>query len=335
MILKHKGGVKGCVAIVIALWLAPAHAQSSVEAAGRQPWPENAALLVMMQRAAHQLNYRGVFAYQHGHTMQSSRIIHTFDGKDERERLEQLDGKPRESLRLNNEVRELIPEAQIIRHQRRQGDLFPGLLLSDPGAIDHHYRIQVRPDLNRVAGRACRVVDIIPKDDYRFGYRLCADDETGLLLRARTVSDEARLIEQISFAQLTINPHITDKDLEPSWPIDTWRTIEPNEKPVDLFALGWRIPAPPGFVSTLQVSRVFAGDRLVNQLILSDGLATITIFIEPYHEERSDYKPHGPARNGSVNLYGVQVGHFWLTVLGEVPARAVEQIATSIKYQPE
>jgi len=312
----------------------PALSQSAAGSGSSKVWPANAELLLMIQKAAHTLNYRGVFTYHHGHTMQSSRITHVFDGTDERERLESLDGKPREYLRMNNDVRELIPESQTILHERRRGDLFPGLLLSDATAIDQHYTIEVRPELARVAGRACRVVDIVPKDEFRFGYRLCADDETALLLRARTLSDEARMIEQISFTQLTINPKLADNQLEASWALDGWRTVEPDEKPIDLYALGWRIPAPPGYVATLQVSRAFAGDRKVDQLILSDGLATISIFIEPYRAGLSEYKPHGPARNGSVNIYGGQVGDFWLTVLGEVPAGTLEQIAKAIQYNP-
>jgi len=324
----------GATAALLAFAMSPLCAQTvNAEHASRQ-WPTNAELLVMIQRAAHTLNYRGVFTYQYGNSMQSSRITHIYDGKDEREHLEVLDGKPREYLRLNDEVNALIPEIRTIVQERRQGDLFPGILLSDPKAIDVHYQIDVRPELGRVAGRSCRVIDVVPKDEHRYGYRLCADNETALLLRARTVSDDAHMVEQIAFTQLTINPKLTDTMLNASVSTDGWVTVEPTEKSIDLYSLGWRIPAPPGYVSTLQVARVFEDGKSVNQLVLSDGLATISIFIEPYLKERSEYKPRGAARNGSVNIYGVQVGNFWLTVLGEVPAGTLEQIARSVQYVP-
>jgi sigma-E factor negative regulatory protein RseB len=66
--------------------------------------------------------------------------------------------------------------------------------------------------------------------------------------------------------------------------------------------------------------------------VLSDGLATISIFIEPYLSERSEYLPLGAAQSGSVNIYGVRIANYWLTVLGEVPASTLEQLAQSIQY---
>jgi sigma-E factor negative regulatory protein RseB len=79
---------------------------------------------------------------------------------------------------------------------------------------------------------------------------------------------------------------------------------------------------------------VFADQRVVNQLVLSDGLATISIFIEPYRAQRSEYLSQGAARSGSVNIFGIRVADFWLTVLGEVPATTLELLAQSIQYVP-
>jgi sigma-E factor negative regulatory protein RseB len=98
--------------------------------------------------------------------------------------------------------------------------------------------------------------------------------------------------------------------------------------------MGWRVPAPPGYVPTSQLARAFTDQRTVNQLVLSDGLATISIFIEPYRAERSEYLSQGAARSGSVNIFGIRIANFWLTVLGEVPATTLELLAQSIQYVP-
>ncbi len=68
-----------------------------------------AAVLRQIQEAARQLNYVGVYAYQQGDFIESSRITHQFDGKQERERVEVLDCAPREYLRVDDEVQCLIP----------------------------------------------------------------------------------------------------------------------------------------------------------------------------------------------------------------------------------
>jgi sigma-E factor negative regulatory protein RseB len=323
-----------CLAVALGASGGQVLAQNQAAEVSGKTWPAGVKALIAIQRAAHELNYRGVFTYQYGNSMQSSRVTHIFDGKDEREKLEVLDGKPREYLRLNEDVVALIPEHQTLLREHRRGDWFPGLLLSDPKAIETYYSIELKQELSRVAGRNCRVIDILPRDKHRYGYRLCADEETGLLLRARTIADDVQMVEQIAFTQLTMNPKLTDAMLESGWSTEGWATVTPDEKPIDLYALGWRIPAPPGYVATLQVARMFADDTPVNQVVLSDGLATISIFIEPYQKERSDLHPRGAARNGSVNIYGIQVGKYWLTVLGEVPAGTLEQIAKAVQFVP-
>ena len=57
-------------------------------------------LLSRIQQAARKQDYAGVFMYQQGEMIQSSRLVHVLDGTGERERLEILDGQPREYLSL-------------------------------------------------------------------------------------------------------------------------------------------------------------------------------------------------------------------------------------------
>ncbi len=291
-------------------------------------------LLMQIQQAAHKLNYVGVFAYQQGSDIESSRIVHACDGTNEQERIELLNGTPREYLRLNKSVQCLIPEEKKIVRERERGDRFPGLLLSNSESIDANYQVRVLPQPLRVAGRQCQLIDVLPRDANRYGYRLCVDTESQLLLKAQTVTREGVVVEQVAFTQVTIGQEIPEKMLKPSWSTEGWSVVESRQRNVDLGALGWRFTAPSGFTPSSQSEQVFDGDKLVHQLVLSDGLATISIFIEPYLKERSEYKPVGAAQIGSVNIYGIKVANFWLTVLGEVPASALEQLAQSIQYVP-
>jgi len=291
-------------------------------------------LLSQIQQAAHTLNYAGVFAYQQGGAIESSRIVHVFDGKDETEKLELLDGPAREYLRRNEDVQCLIPEQRIVQLEKQRGDRFPGLLLANTQSIDANYSVRPLSQPMRVAGRVCQLIDVVPRDTARYGYRLCVDTESSLLLKAQTVNAQGVVIEQVAFTQIAIGSAIPQQLLEPSWPTAGWTVLEPVQKKVDLKALGWNIAAPAGYTPTSQTEQLFADNKRVHQMVLSDGLATISIFIEPYLNERSDYKPLGAAQVGSVNLYGVKVANFWLTVLGEVPASTLEKFAQSIQYAP-
>lgn len=293
-----------------------------------------ATLLRQIQEAARHLNYEGVFTFQQGEAIESSRMVHVFDGKDEKERIEVLDGPPREYLRLNDEVQSLLPEQKIILREQQRGDRFPGLLLADPVTLEAHYQLRTAPEQYRVAGRACRVVEIVPRDTHRYGYRLCVDHASNLLLKAQTIASDGAVLEQVAFTQVTIGQAINEQALKPSWPITDWSIQHTQQQVIDLGALGWRVPAPPGYLPTSQLARVFAEHRTVNQLVLSDGLATISIFIEPYRVERSEYLSQGATRSGSVNIFGIRIANFWLTVLGEVPAATLELLAQSIQYVP-
>ncbi len=287
-----------------------------------------------IQHAARTLNYLGLFAFQQGGRFETSRITHFFDGKNEKERIEVLDGAPREYLRFNDEVQGLMPDRKLVLLERQRGDRFPGLLLNNAQSLEKNYSLRLAPEVLRIAGRPCRGIEITPRDTHRYGYRLCADLESNLLLKAQMVGHDGVVIEQVAFTQVAIGADITEAMLAPTWTTTDWRTVRAQHSKVDLFAQGWRIAAPAGYVPTSQLERVFSDDKRVNQLVLSDGLATISIFIEPYLPERSEYEPQGAARSGSVNIFGIKVANFWLTVLGEVPAATLEQLAQSIQYVP-
>jgi len=289
-------------------------------------------LLRQVQQAARRLNYEGVFTFQQGEAIESSRLTHVFDGQDETERIEVLDGPPREYLRTNDVVQSLLPEKKTILREQQRGDRFPGLLLSDPSSLEAHYFVRSSPEPYRVAGHRCRVIEIVPRDAHRYGYRLCADLSSNLLLKSQTLTGAGAVLEQIAFTQVVIGHAIHEQALRPSWSITDWSIQDVEQQAIDLSALGWRVPAPPGYLPTSQLARVFADQRTVNQLVLSDGLATISIFIEPYRAERSEYLSQGASQSGSVNIFGIRIANFWLTVLGEVPAATLELLAQSIQY---
>ena len=294
-----------------------------------------AAILDQIQQAARTLNYSGVFTYQQGPLIESSRITHMLRDGVEHEKLEVLDGMQREYLRVNDEVQCLIPEYQTVLLEKQRRDRFPGLLLSEASRISPYYEVSIEPKLARVAGRSCRIVNIMPRDLHRYGYRLCADHENALLLKAQMLDQQGQVIEQVAFTQVNIGESITPERFVPSWSTQGWSIQKPDKKPVDLAKLGWRIDAPPGYMTAMQVERSFGRGKQAHQVVLSDGLATISIFIEPYLTERSDaYQPQGAARYGAVNLHGARVGNFWLTVMGEVPAETLSRLTQSIQYVP-
>lgn len=294
---------------------------------------DGAGLLQRIQASARELNYSGVFAYQQGASMQSSRITHVYDGKSEHERLELLDGQPLEFLRKDDEIQCLLPQKRAVLIETRTArDRFPGLMIGGPDQLGEHYDVSVEAEPERVADRDCQVITLRPRDSDRYGYRLCADSSSGLLLRAQTLSPEDEVVEQVAFIALQVGADVDRKQLKPRWKTEGWRVVRTQLKPVKLADLGWKVGEPVGFHRMMEVQRSMGGKPDVKQVMLSDGLAAISVFIEPYSE--SHPRQVGPGARGAINVVGRRLGDHWITVLGEAPLGTIQQIADSISYTP-
>ncbi|VFR19085.1 Sigma factor RpoE negative regulatory protein RseB precursor [plant metagenome] len=331
---RRRFGSGAAVIALLAALTAAHHEALAADATGAASQDESVMLLARIQDAARTLDYSGVFTYQQGEFIQSSRVTHVIDGTGERERLEVLDGQPREYLRHNDEVQCLIPEKKTVLLERRRGDRFPGLLLGDPAALTAHYDIRAEDKLHRVAGRECQLVRIEPRDDRRYGYKLCADTRTHLLLKAQTLSTDRGVVEQVAFTSLRLGADVQPALLKTEWSTRDWTVIEPDLKTVDLAAKGWRIPAPPGFDIKMQVARLMGKREAVSQLVLTDGLAAISVFIEPYNNAHQSEQPRGLVRSGPINVYGTRIADFWVVFLGEVPPATLQQLAEATEYVP-
>jgi sigma-E factor negative regulatory protein RseB len=171
-----------------------------VDTADRSP----AQWLQAIQTAAERLTYSGTIVMQRGGIVQSSRLIHVFDGGISQERLQVLDGRQREYLRRGADVDCLYPESRTLRRERRaEQEAFPAVGVGAPGEILMRYRLRVG-GVERVAGVECRVLTLEPLDALRYGHWLCAERNTGLLLKAKTLDAEQRPMEQLAFTDLRI-----------------------------------------------------------------------------------------------------------------------------------
>lgn len=323
--------MRSLLVLFAAFWLAQ---PLLAEAEPADSQPEQIALLLKMQAAARELDYSGIYTYQQGVIMTSSRVVHLVDGTGERERIEMLDGEPRELVRHNDMIHSLLPRRKIVVIEQRRGERFPSLLLGDGGSVAQHYDVVVLSEPERVAGRECTVVMLRPRDVYRYGHALCVDTKSHLLLKAQTVTASNEVIDQVAFSTLTMGEDVADDRVSASWNTENWHVIETPMVAIDLAEKGWRIPRPPGFEVITQVSRPLRADEFVNQLVLSDGLAAISVFVEPYDPDRHLASGQGGVHKGPLSVFRKRIGDFWLTTLGQVPADTLRDIAERVEYVP-
>ncbi|MES2070795.1 MAG: MucB/RseB C-terminal domain-containing protein [Pseudomonadota bacterium] len=299
-------------------------------------------LLRKIQSAAQKLNYSGTFVYQQASQIRTSRITHVADASGETEKLEILDGKPREYVRHNDEVACYLPETKTVQIEKNvTQEVFPALLTNAAAALPDTYNIK-KVDTGRVAGMACQIVSFEPRDAYRYGYRLCMDNSSGLLLRAQTINNKNEIIEQIAFTQLAIGD--IDKSRVKSSFTNTSQWQTENLTVQSNVNSGWAVKSlPAGFKKTREMKRLIpispatvansaeVKAHQVIQMIFSDGLAAISVFIEPDSQSRTE----GSLQQGAMTIMVKRHGDYWLTVVGEVPFAAIKQVMNSIEYKPK
>lgn len=299
-----------------------------------QPAPEDGrAWLERIYHATQTLSYTGTFVYQHDQRSETSRVTRLASAQGNVERLEVLDGAPREIVRSKDGVRCYLPQSRTLKVDRHGvSQRFPAMLPAQLNELLKHYAVRVGTQ-DRVAGRACRTVSLQPKDHYRYGYELCADLATGMLLRSVTVNEGQVPVEQFTFTQLEVGA-VRPEAVEPQHATHSWRIEEASVRPADLEAEGWRVDADlPGFHKIVEVVRVLRERAPVGQLVYSDGLAAVSVFIEPARE-RGASMPRGAAAVGGVNIFVREVEDHIVTVVGEAPASSVRRIADRVRYEP-
>lgn len=295
--------------------------------------PEDAlAWLARITTASQRLNYVGTFSYQVGQRSETSRIVHRFMSGVESERLEVLDGSPREVLRRGSELRCILPEQRTVIVSRVEDRrTLPGRLPQNFATLVNNYRVRIG-EVTRVADHDARVVIIEPLDNLRFGHVLWAEVQSGLLLKSRLLAPGGVVVEQFSFSDVQIGDDIDDRLLAPrAQPGPGWRVVEAVRSAGVQVESNWRLKMPlPGFALVSVAYRVREQGGNVTHMVFSDGLASISVFIEPV-DGRGDARRTGASSSGVVSVYERVVGNQHLTVLGEVPPQAVAQLAAAVE----
>ncbi|GIX22053.1 MAG: siderophore-interacting protein [Gammaproteobacteria bacterium] len=290
--------------------------------------------LARMAEAMRVRNYSGVFVYRHGDEVETLRIVHRHrDGRVD-ERLLTLSGEPREVLRDARGVRCILPDKRLVLIDHRASETrFPGVVPADLDRLPQHYRLELADAPERIAGRLSDRIDIAPRDAYRYGYRLWVDREWDLLTRS-DVLDGERVVEQVMFTELMVHDQIPDAWFEPQWLRPGYREkrLDAGDGDDGPPPLSWRAERlPPGFGLILRDARWRPrSGRPVEHLLFSDGMATVSVFIEPGDGVRRGARLDGHRRRGALSLYGRRLGDWRIVVLGDVPPQAVERFAEAL-----
>ncbi len=281
-----------------------------------------------MQDATRKLSYSGTFVYQHAGKTETSRITRLANA--DIEKLEVLDGMPRELVRTRDTVRCYLPESKVVKLEQRTAErTFPALLPEQLSSLSRNYDISLG-ETRRISDFDCQAVVLAPKDNLRYGYRLYADTRSGMLIRAVTFDAPGDPVEQFMFMQLRIGD-VTPQMVKSRYDASGWRVEDAATTPARL--AGWSLNVDlPGFHKVIELTRRMGESKPVGQLVYSDGLAAVSVFIEPL-SGRGEPPRTGLASLGAIHIYTREVANHIVTVVGEAPAVSVQRFANAVQYR--
>ncbi len=295
--------------------------------------------LLRMHEASQSKAYIGTLVVSSGDHMVSSRIWHVCDGAQQMERIESLSGPPRSTFRHNADVITFLPQTKVALVETRESlGMFPGFLKSPDAAIDEFYTAQL-VGVERIAGFDTDVVQIEPKDKLRFAYQVWSEKKSGLVMRLQTLDGQKRVMEQVAFSELQMDAPVNmGKLAQMMAKTEDYRVARQEITKTSAEAEGWVLKAPvPGFKPMSCYQRPVQGGSgnvgAAVQWIFSDGLATVSLFIERFAS--GQHGPEGLRVMGATHTLSRRVpdkvGGWWLTVVGEVPAQTLQAFAQALE----
>lgn len=345
----------------------PAFADGGVDApSAKRPAPADAAQVAQawlsrMRAAAGSYSYQGTMVFTAGGVVASSRVGHYVVGDDAFERVEALDGAGQRSFRHNDTVMSFWPQRQVVTVSRRDAAALSPLGMVPQARFRAHYDTR-QLGLDRVAGRLTHVLLLTPRDTLRFGQRLWVDAESGLMLRADVLGGRGEVLESTSFTDIEIGVRPRAAAVQAAMrETEGWRVVTMQSTPTQLADEGWRLddlpegfqllgcvrkpvtwgepardlaegpggarPAVPG------ASSAMTEEATTLQVIYSDGLARVSVFIEPV-------RPGRPARSlvtqmGATHALLQNRHERWrLVLMGDVPVTTLKRFAAALQRTP-
>ena len=290
-----------------------------------------------MEHAVESLSYEGTFVHMVGNRLETMHVIHRAVDGQVSERLFSRDQPGREILRQGDKVTCIFADQRTVLVERRRGrsgaPLLAALPQDDDESVEQWYEFLVSGD-GRKLGRSARIIEIRPRDAYRYGHRLWLDHITAMPLKIQLLDPEGKALEQIQFVSMIVPAEISDARLQPDVEVEGFTWLEqdrlPPEDDVNPGEQWTTADSPPGFLLKEARIRTLPGaEHPVDHLVFSDGMATVSVFVEPV--EATDRELSGLSRMGAAHAFTLILNGRQITAVGEVPPATVERLARALR----
>ncbi|MEO9275596.1 MucB/RseB C-terminal domain-containing protein [Marinomonas sp. 5E14-1] len=279
-------------------------------------------LLSNMIQSFSGLKYDGVFIHLEAMNMNSMRVRHGVMDGVEYESLVDLDGDKVEVLRVDDTIICVYPNALVANMNQPLMPPFKRFKDVESGRLIKGYEMHVGQDVSRIAGRDAVVVKLIPKDEYRYGHELWLDEENHFLLKHDMMKEDGKLLERIQFTSVNFSPDLKREDFAPKQGSYSEPVVKAAPRRVkNLWRFDW---LPAGFSLVWPEARAL--NHGTSMLLLSDGMATVSVFVEPATKEKEMSIFRTGATIAGERSFTIKDQLYLLTMVGEVPQATIEKL---------
>lgn len=293
-------------------------------------------LLSKMNQTLVRGNYEGVFVFMQNGNVETMSIVHGYTDKGVREKLVSLTGDAREVIRDQDVLTCIWPrEKLVVVENASKAHGLPSSLPTNIKELAFHYKL-TEVGQARIAGHDCTIIRFEPLDEHRYGHELCTETEQGMVLESKTFDASGKAIENMMFTSFRMRENAPEKLFQPSVHLNdyTWKTANVERGGEMQPDQAWKIEElPPGFSLQSVTSRLMSASKSpVQHMVLTDGLASVSVFISKVDDPDHVYK--GAHKKGVINAYARDLNQHQITVMGEVPQGTVKMIGSSVTYAP-
>ncbi len=290
------------------------------------PW----LILEKSAKASQQLNYEGVFHSQSSSESNSTHVIHANIDNKEYCLLKMLDGAPNEVFCSGDMVYVTSQDGLLIKKRKNQF-LFPSVLPSDIKHLKKNYQLSFG-EKKRVADRMAQHIELKAKDNLRFNYHIWIDDKNLLPLKLIVTNNKNITIEQSTFTTIAFSKVLKKDIFEKN--INLSEIYVAKNKFVENYVSNkfWNLKdLPSGFKEVDLISRRVNGLNLLDyQIIFSDGLAYVSLFIRPI--TRGTEPKEGTVAIGPTNISARYQDGYQIMSVGMVPPETVNTFSGAIEF---
>lgn len=330
---------------------APVSEPSSDDAKTIDSW------LDKMSQASRLQNFRGTLIIRQQDKLQAIKVNQGVTPEGSWQTLESLSGEPQKIFRHNDLVTSIFPAKQLVTISGDTGraPLHP-ILPNNRRILTKIYQLTLAGE-DRIANKNTQIIKMKPFDKNRYGYLFWLDKQSGILLKCDMLDAQGKVLEQLMYSEVELldKPPVNPLDMQV---IAQYRVINLQDASRYTQPAWQAVNLPEGFELKKSVSLAHPDQHMTYHLVYSDGMASVSVFIERQalqgvlqkEGEHSDmpFSPSGKAQTkaqtdeskplvynmGPVNAYSAQVNNLNVTAIGEVPASAVKLIAESIQAIP-